>query len=374
MKNYKRKAKLLVVIFSILVVEVVLGITACQNNVGSSSSTPVTHATSPQKTITIADFSYKEQAYQSLIAAFQEQQPYINVQFIPLDDLIDDSTSRLDKSRIAGLADTAILYSPPTAAEKRLFLSLEPLIDADNAYADNKFWPNLRTGCPAGLPVEFYLGLIFYDRTMFAEQNISEPTVNWSWHDFTQITQELTKQDGSQITRYGFLPPTIPSLMLQPLIAGALPDGNAAPESQAIFNAVEWYTTLSNDNYLPDWSAETNPNALQEELINSGRAAMWYGTNGELAQYQGHFGESLGVAALPANGTPTTPTNVICAAISAGTAQPEAAWQWVKFLAENMPTAVIPVQPAVAESSRYWQQFDNETTAVPTLCSRSRLV
>lgn len=364
MKKYNKMSKPQVTIIVCLVIGIVLGLIACQDDSSFSPASSNTNTTSSRKTITFTDFSHKEQAYQPLIAAFQEQQPNTEIQFVPLDDLIDGSTSRLDKSQIAGLADTAILYSPPTVAEKSLFLLLDPLIDADNTFAGNEFWPNLRTGCPAGLPVEFYLGLIFYDRTMFAEQGISEPTVDWSWQDFTQITQELTKQDGSQTTRYGFLPPIIPSLLLQPLIAGALPDDNAAPESQAILNAIEWYTTLSNKNYLPDWSTETNPNMLREELINSGQAAMWYGTNSELVQYQSRFGESLGVVALPANGSPTTTTNVVCAAISAGTMQPDAAWQWVKFLAENMPTAVIPVQPAIAESSQYWQRFDDETTAV----------
>src|SRR5690606_2680766 len=53
-----------------------------------------------------------------------------------------------------------------------------------------------------------------------------------------------------------------------------------------------------------------------------------------------------------------------CAAISAGTSQPELAWAWLDFLAQHPIVArrgEVPAQPAVAESSGFWQGFAQGT-------------
>lgn len=338
-------------------------LTACQDN-SLPQFTATNETTLPITTITFADFAHNEGIYPPLIATFQAEQPTIEVRFVPIDEQIDETTERLDKRKIAAMADTAILYSPPTTAEQSLFLSLRPLIEQDGAFANDDFWPNLRSGCPAGLPATLAPGLIYYDQTAFAESGVPEPTLDWNWGNFAQMVQALTQRNDSQINRYGFLPPADPLVMLQPLLDGAMPAGDEPPDPQATLQAIEWYTALIDANYLPNWSATNHPGARREALIYSGQAAMWYGTQTELAQYQTHFGESLGVIAFPAGDTPTTPTHVTCIAISSGTAHPATAWLWLKFLVNQRPTVTIPVRPSIAESNQYWGSFSQQTTTV----------
>lgn len=283
------------------------------------------------------------------------------MQFVPLDEQINDA--RLDKRKIAAVADTAILYSPPTAVERSLFLSLEPLIEQDAAFAKEDFWPNLLSACPAGLPATLSLGFIYYDRTAFAESDAPEPSLNWSWEDFAQTVQLLTDHSDVQINRYGFLPPVDSLVMLRPLLDGMSPASNEPADPQAISAAVEWYTDLWNNGYLPDWTTTTSPHVQHRTLINGRKAAMWYGNLTEFVQYQNQFGSTLGIIPFPVGEIPTTPTQVTCAAISAGTAHPDAAWLWIKFLVDNMPAATIPVRPGLAEASDYWNRFNEQAAA-----------
>jgi len=129
------------------------------------------------------------------IQRFEAANPNVKVTAVPF-----DSTDR-QSAFIALAAKTAPDYYPIGATEGALFQSrkwIAPLDDylktweKTSWYNPDSFRPYTFGGHIYGLPNNIYVKHILYNKKMFKERGIPEPTLNWTWKDFALAAQKLT--------------------------------------------------------------------------------------------------------------------------------------------------------------------------------------
>lgn len=322
-----------------------------------------------ESTITVAGFPAFQQAYENLAQQFQELHPTINVQYV----VLDQQTGSLSLAERASIADVLLLPGRPVSEAATLFLDLTPLAATTENLDANDFWPGLLEACQAngiqiGLPLSVNVDLIFFDETAFDAAGVVYPRPGWDWQTFQQTAEFLTQRAGTAVNRYGFVDTGRHLSLLGPLVDSTVVAGDNSLDSGRLAAELDWYVNFARAGVMP--IPNNDPQMAindRNDLIRSRRAAMWIGGQFELNQWQSTFGESLGVVSFPTNGAASSnPARPTCAAISAGTAEPEAAWLWLHFLSTQTAAGFqsdVPAKPSVAQSSGYWEGFEDGTAA-----------
>ena len=315
-------------------------------------------------TIGYANLAAFQSQIQPLIDEFEALNPGIRVQFVPIDNALGDTT--LDFAYLASLADVLTPPVQPQAPNVRNFLDLQPILESDATYDNAAFWPGALEDCRVagrliGLPVATQPLLVMYNGAAFDAAGLDRPAPGWSWSDFAQAASHLSGTEGG-LTRYGFVDNGVPIRLLGPLVASILHQ-SAEPDPAALAPALDWYVSLAQAGAIPVGLQDTTG---FQDLIAQGQAAMWMGTLLTLNQRRQELGQDVGVAPFPQDGnTDTVPINTAvadCTLVSAGTAHPQAAWAWLKFIAgQSLPLAnpaAISANIDVAQASATWQSLD----------------
>ncbi|HET7088293.1 MAG TPA: extracellular solute-binding protein [Anaerolineae bacterium] len=350
-------------IFRLLLLGWLLGIAGCQAPPPQPSTV----------TITFAAFEFDRKAYESLMAAFHETRPNIEVQFVSLEQALSDD--RYDPASVAAAADTAVIRStsPGSAAS---FHDPMPFVEADPAFNASDFWPGLLTACQdrgrvAGVPVGASPSLIFFDGAAFDAAGLPRPAPGWTWNDFQGAARVLTRREGSQVTRYGFVPSGDPFSLVAPVADAMLTVAGGQLNAPTLSGALGWLVDLAREGALP--AIEEDPAGLEhdEALIANAQAAMWIDSLINLQWRRSILGPSIGLAPFPisADGSTshTTPMTPVCVAMSSGTAHPQEAWAWLSFLTMQSMTSApdaVSARPSVAEASDFWTDLTDETRLV----------
>jgi len=335
-----------------------------QNGVGDTGQT----------ILTFADFSSLQNQYTALIEEFQAQHPSINVQFVPIDS--EAGRSALDHQRIASLADVVVLPTNPLKADVPFYLDPRPYQESDATFNMNTFWPELMRGCqvegrPFGLPIATQISLIYYDAAAFDEGGLPYPVPGWSWQDFENDARLLTGSGGEKATRYGFVDRGQPLLLLGPEVDAVLAEMGTSYDAGRLSQALDWYVSLARDGIIPNNSQEERAPEV-ETFIADRQAAMWVDNFASLSHWRQILGNGVGVTPFPDSTirgvTQTTRARAKCAAISAGTVYPQAAWEWMQFLSTRAiftgEPGSIPARRDVAEVSSQWKALDAQTQDV----------
>jgi multiple sugar transport system substrate-binding protein len=314
----------------------------------------------------MAGFPAFQQSYEFLAQQFQEQHPTISVQYVSL----DEQTSGLNLREQVELADVILINGRPPPDAAALLLDLTPLVSATGQFDANDYWPDLLEACQAsgvqiGVPLSANVDLIFYDKSAFDAAGLLYPAPGWDWPTFQQTAQALTNQGDAEATRYGFVDNGRPLSLLGPLVDSLLAVNKTDLDSDRLAAEVGWYVDFVQAGVIPTPADDPQTAvANRDSVIRSRQAAMWLGNQFELDQWQSIYGENLGIVTFPAYQVATSnPARPTCAAISAGSAQAQAAWDWLHFLSQQPPAGVrseAPARPSVAQSSAYWTNMDAE--------------
>lgn len=324
----------------------------------------------PQTTttiITMVGFPAFEQSYESLSQQFQEQHPTISVQYVSL----DERTSDLSLREQVELADIILINGRLPADATTFLLDLTPLAETTGSLNANDFWPGLLEACQAGgvqigLPLSTSVDLIFYDKSVFDAAGLSYPEPGWDWLTFQQTAQVLTSQGGTELTRYSFVDNGRPLSLLGPLVDSLLLDNEDGLDSEQLAAELDWYVDFAQTGVIPALANDPQTAvANRDSIIRSRQAAMWLGGQFELDTWQADFAEDLGVVSFPTSSNADNPARATCAAVSAGSAHPQAAWAWIHFLSTQPAVGIgsdVSARPSVAQSSGYWMNMGEEET------------
>ncbi|VAW36136.1 hypothetical protein MNBD_CHLOROFLEXI01-1284 [hydrothermal vent metagenome] len=321
--------------------------------------------------ITFAGFAEGEQRYTSLIAEFNQQHANIEVQFVPVSSATyqqGDFSSYLDELVTKG--DTFIVNRMQLDGNAIRFLDLSPLMNGDEQFAADDFWPGALEGCATadnsfGLPINLGFSMIFYDKNAFVDADIDPPSLDWTWDDFLATAQPLTQQEAGETGRFGFANTQNSGLLFYPLLA-ADDLANGSPDVVQFESILNEYIALHEAGVMPVPDASRpawQQRDQMEDLVLQGKVAMWTDWQGFLNGRQFSLGELADVQMVPfpaiGDNTKTTPVSILlCGAVSAGTAYPQAAWEWLQFLSMNLNDDVygrIPARRSLTEGNPVWQ-------------------
>lgn len=413
MNNIKRY------LFYLILVGLLLTAVSCQTNendpdienneaetettADESSITEANNEDSSEQTIiSFAVQGWERGLYEELVISFEESHPDIKVELISVDELMssdgvvvsgnpfqDDSLLKLAQG-----ADVFSWYLQPGFVQDGLLLDLEPLMAVDESFEVSDYYPGMLEryqwdGGTWGVPTQASYMLMFYDKDLLDNAGVDYPEVGWSWDDFLATAEAATLRDGAEVTQWGFSnsyidPITLVQAKVGPVFNLTTEPATARLTDPEVIDAFQWYADLHAEYEVAPYAKQPTPAdvetfteedyAAMEEifmLVDEGKVAMWPDSS-ESFSWRAE-GRNLGVVPFPVSdqnpsSSPITSWSGSVLAISAGTASPDAAWTWVKFLTEQDrddmaffgpggPTT-LPARQSVAEASGVWDEMD----------------
>lgn len=321
--------------------------------VAEGRDSPTPQLVTEPNTITFAAPRDGLAAYLDAATAFNAQSGTTRVVVVARENLTDPGraeTANLwsEMRQIARRVDA--LAGPEVAALVRSGRAEGALFDlnemAQSLTADD-FYPNMLEslqwqGRQWALPDRVSPYVIYYNQWMFDQMGVDYPRSGWNWEDFTQTAAAVTRQGQDKIRWWGVKDGLGNQLLILASATGPLVDYSASPpkpllDQPAAIDGARRYGELIRKGYL------TVPNALVPHaggdtadlygLEAPDDAAMWIGL-ADLDRLDDLQRSGIGAVPLPVhNPVGDAPVEIQNAlAISASSANPYAAWEWLGFL------------------------------------------
>ena len=248
------------------------------------------------------------------------------------------------------------------------FIEREPDVNADD------FWPAIMPayqweGETFAFPYDLSTMLIIYNKNLFDEAGIAYPVGDWTWDQFLDACQKLTKDtygDG-KTDQWGWLLPDLSGWTMDvPLTTNKASMYNAEGTKSALdtpeaIETIQWLADLRNVHKVVPTPGETG----DVPLFETGRAAMTFG-NPELVQtLNSRIGPprqndnfQWDVALFPMKQQNGNAVQGGSFAIGKSTKYVEQAWSFVKFYTSapilkemvGVPSRGIPGRASIADT------------------------
>lgn len=269
-----------------------------------------------------------------IIAAFEEQNPDIKIQF----EASSDATRIFLTDAAAGTSPDVMYITNefmPQMIEKGILLPLDDLIERDgidmSAFLPKTVEDLTFHGKLYAYPIHFSTSMLFYNKQMFDEQGIPYPDETWTWETYRDTADKLTqvRQDTGRIEVFGALVPDY-----QILIGGF--GGRIFDENdRCVANSPENIEAIRFGVSMMGKQAPTSAQAMDTtdmQLFSNGRLAMFIGRTWQLPQLIQHMGDTpWDVAPVPKFRRRYSLFAVGGNCIASDTRNQEAAWKFVKF-------------------------------------------
>jgi multiple sugar transport system substrate-binding protein len=213
-----------------------------------------------------------------------------------------------------------------------------------------------------GLPKDFDTVGLWYNKELFDAAKVAYPTDGWTWADFKVAAAKLTNPAkgvyavGANLSGQEYHYNTIYQAGGQVIS----PDGKTSGYDQpATIEGLRFWTDLIKSKQSPDLKTMTDTQPLQ--LFESGKLAMYWGGSWNVAEFGKHeyTKTRVDVAPLPAGVKKATIIHGLANVISAKTAHPEQAWEFVQFLGSRPAAEILgrsgPI-PAYTGTQTAWVQ------------------
>jgi multiple sugar transport system substrate-binding protein len=275
--------------------------------------------------------------------AFHQKYPNITANWSPIPDQYQTKM----RANVASGNVADVFYVSPDMAQEYIkagkLLSLSPYLQRDNIQPSN-YYSALQTpfdcadGSVYSIPKDWNSLGLFYNKDMFAAAGLGDPT-GWSWTDFTNAAQKLTKVGKTPATSvYGVALPADTSRFGAFLFANGgqmlSADGKTASFNNAAgVAAAQFYTSF-----------ETGKTGVMPSDIGAGWDGEAFGKGGVAMTFEGGWmipymsstfpSIKYGIAPLPTAPTGQRSNLVYTNGWGAysGTAHPDAAWKLIQFL------------------------------------------
>lgn len=322
--------------------------------------------------------SAEQSHYEVLAQRFEEDHPNITVELLP----------RNERGRRSLIASggvevfVATQFDAPWLRSQDRVLNLKPFIEQEKAFDQDDFYPGTvelfsSEGRIWAVPRAVDVMVMYYNKDLFDRYNVPYPQVGWTWNDFLDRALAL-RDPGAGV--YAYAPLYTGQYQFYDVVTymyqhgGQIFDDLQAPTRTTFDNplnveALTWYVNLL-------YKHEVAPTFEEAEQfvdyplsgIAQGQFAMWKGLFSErggendawLLEWDVHWG------VVPLSRDQNAAALAITDAyfVSAGTEHPDACWQWVAFLSEQLPARQIPPRRSLAESDAYVAQVGGDIAAV----------
>lgn len=356
-------------------------------------------------TLSFAISEAERPLYEPLAEQFMREYPDIRIVILSVEELRDElreekrSPTVLESRRwILSHADvTYSSYLSPETRDHNLVLNLQPLMDADASVAADDFYPGMlerymTSGQLWALPRYREVEVLSYNRDVFRRLNVPFPQSGWTWEELLTTAEQLAQKHGDTVESYGLLDigvdyrATIEIMRVRGIDLSTAPDGSVRLDSPEVIGFIERIRHLRETGALvPDQYSDANGQNVSVDIFalrRDSRLGMWSDGDFQVPVPEEGYPEpetlpfQVGRVAYPARSIAYfSEPNHGGFVISAGTASPEAAWQWIEFLSRQpgtlrpsflMPESgsiLVPARKSLAEQVGFWDPIDAETAA-----------
>lgn len=325
----------------------------CGNGTPATSSSPntalspSTSTDAPKKDVTLnlAIWDEKQQAVtEELIAAFKKTNSNIEIELtvMPPDQYWTVIQAGLTSGSGPDLfwmsGDRAISIMPAN-----LLLPLKSYIERDGVDM-GKFPASIKQFYQHdndyyGIPKDFDTIGIFYNKALFDAAGVEYPKQGWTWDDLLEKSKKLTtiSPDGGQ-NNYGI----VMSQNIQSSVFNFLyQNGGSVYSADGKTVTIDSPENLETLQFMTDimFKYKVSPDGVEQTelgaaaMFTSGLAAMIPDGSWMANYYCDILGDDVDVAWMPAKKKSTCILNGIAYSASANTKNPDAAWEFLKFLA-----------------------------------------
>lgn len=255
-------------------------------------------------------------------------------------------------------------------------LNLQSLLETDSAFSLDDFYPRFLDALRFqddlyGIPSQAQMRVLFYNRDLFDAAGVAYPEPGWTLDDLLTYAVALTQGDGDE-KQYGFLPLNGDASDLQAFVAlqgASLWDDKGQPRFNAsdVVAAVQWYADLAMKHGVMPAFPEDLPDQysagqdMRNALVRAGRVAMWTDFTGLDRSDVLPLDARIGMAPLPTGDQAVTDVLYEGLFIASDTRQPQACWEWLKFLSEKTETVRgLPARRSILESVAFAEQVGQD--------------
>jgi multiple sugar transport system substrate-binding protein len=300
--------------------------------------------TGPEATISYSIWGDPQEIanQQAIVDAFHAANPKITVK-VDVSDW-EPYWDKLQTSLAGGAApDVFAMDGPlfPDYQSRDVLLDLKPFIDRDHydltQLADQAVEDFKTPDGQFGLPRDLNVVALYYNKKMFDAAGIPYPDESWDWNKLVDVAKQLTIRNGNTTTQWGFTTETTDmENYWSELVWQNGGDIISADHKKSLVGSDEAAGGLQ---FLQDliWKHKVMPDASITDALGDafeqGQAAMeangsWLVATDEAA------GLDFGIAPLPKGSAgQATSINPTGAVVYKGTKNPDAAWEFVKYLA-----------------------------------------
>lgn len=297
---------------------------------------------------------------QALVDQFNSSQDKIEVS---LEAYGTDYDTKISAGMGSGdTPDVVYMWDYPTYYEG--LEPLDPYIEKEGAdYKDNFYetlWPyNSKDGAVYGIPVGFTTHALFYNKDMFSQAGVAEPTKDWTWDDVEVASKTIAEKiPGAKGFSFQMKPDPYDSEMYLWSNGTSFTDADGNIEgnlnSQKAVEALSVFQDMEKEGH----AIATEKNGMDE--FRSGKTAMFIYGAWAVSTLETD-GVNFGVVDIPAfAGAGRDSVSILSSSgvsISKDSKKKDAAWEFVKFwTGEEMNKARIgyelPALKSVVESEK----------------------
>lgn len=244
--------------------------------------------------------------------------------------------------------------------EQGMLRDLNALIAEDEKFDLSDFYASTvnafsTEGQRWAIPIGADTVVMFYNKSLFDRSNTPYPTAGWTWDDFQNRAISVNQLGGGTFGyayynsgNFGLLEPM--TFIYQN--GGQIFDNLQSPSRMTLndpptVEAMRWYGRLISEYRVAPQPGEREQ-PYPDTGIENGQFGMWMGWFSDERQ------ENWGIAPLPrgkVNGT--SMGTVVGLSISKEAENPEACWEWIKFLSEHPLPGLMPARRSLASSPEY---------------------
>ncbi len=324
-------------------------------------------------TIRFAVLDRDAKYYEALAKVYGRTHPNVTIRLLPR------TPPTLDQVKPA---EADVLFSAAVARRQQQgdLLSLDPWLAHDDKFAAADLMPGAMAlftnqGKTWAIPAYVDPTVMYYNRDLFDKYGVAYPKPGWTWDDFLATARSLREADPSV---YGY---ASAARAPDPLIfilqhGGSVVDNLERPTRATLddpltVEAVERFAQFVREyDVAPSWEEAQALFGGDENLsvyrgIAGGRVGLWTGTYYEAGgrSWWSPWSFKWGIVTVPGDKLAATYAIAGALAISSQAAHPEACWDWISFLSQQMPADYAPARQSLLASAAYTQQVGDDNAA-----------
>jgi multiple sugar transport system substrate-binding protein len=285
-------------------------------------------------------------AYRSVVTAFREAEPEIEVQLIEASDR-DDLIARLSTSLAGGRPPDLFLINYRffgQFAARGALEAIEDRLDDSGAFEQGDFYPQAldafrHDGELVCLPQNVSSLVVYFNRALFQQAGVSEPLRDWTWDDMVEKAIALTRdKDGDgNVDQYGLgVEPTL--IRIAPFVwsnGGEIVDDERRPtrftlDTPAAQEAVRAFFDLRQLHLVVPTEEEIESEDDETRFLN-GRTAMVLSSRRATPAFRTITSFDWDVAPLPRHERPAGILHSDAYCMTKASKNKDVAWRFMEF-------------------------------------------